>query len=78
MTPGKRHRFRLINAFASVCPSAITIGRHKMKVIATDGAPVQPREFDTIASFTGLLFEFILVFELAILRNEIWKKKIYS
>lgn len=53
MTPGRRYRFRLINAFASVCPAQVTIEGHSLTVIATDGEPVQPVQVNTIISFSG-------------------------
>ncbi|XP_039747362.1 laccase-5 [Pararge aegeria] len=53
MTPGKRYRFRIINAFASVCPAQITFEGHDLTLIATDGEPVQPVKINTIISFSG-------------------------
>lgn len=51
--PGKKYRFRLINAFASVCPAQFNIENHKLKIIATDGVAVKPVDVDTIISFGG-------------------------
>lgn len=53
MTAGRRYRFRMINAFASVCPAQITIEGHGLTVIATDGEPVHPVQVNTIISFSG-------------------------
>lgn len=53
MTPGRRYRFRLINAFASVCPAQITFEGHGITIIATDGEPVHPVQVNTIISFSG-------------------------
>lgn len=53
MTPGRRYRFRLINAFASVCPAQITVEGHSLTIIATDGEPVHPVQVNTIISFSG-------------------------
>jgi FtsP/CotA-like multicopper oxidase with cupredoxin domain len=53
MTPGKRYRFRMINAFSSVCPAQLTIEGHTLTVISTDGEPVQPVNVNTIISFSG-------------------------
>lgn len=53
ITPGRRYRFRMINAFASVCPAQMTIEGHNLTVIATDGEPVQPVSVNTIISFSG-------------------------
>lgn len=53
ITPGRKYRFRLINAFASVCPAQITFEGHGLTVIATDGEPVRPVQVNTIISFSG-------------------------
>lgn len=53
MTPGRRYRFRMINAFSTVCPAQITIEGHQLTVIATDGEPVHPVNVNTIISFSG-------------------------
>lgn len=53
ITPGRRYRFRMINSFASVCPAQLTVERHEMTVIATDGEPVHPVRVNTIISFSG-------------------------
>lgn len=53
VTPGRRYRFRVINAFASVCPAQLTIEGHGLTLIATDGEPVQPVPINTIISFSG-------------------------
>lgn len=58
MTPGRRYRFRLINAFASVCPAQITFEGHSLTIIATDGEPVHPVQVNTIISFSGKCFFF--------------------
>lgn len=48
-----RYRFRLINAFATVCGAMLTIENHSLTVIATDGEPVKPVEVSSIVSFSG-------------------------
>ncbi|CAB0033411.1 unnamed protein product [Trichogramma brassicae] len=60
ITPGRRYRFRLINAFASVCPAQITFQGHDLTVIATDGEPVQPVNVNTIISFSGERYDFVV------------------
>ncbi|XP_011177989.1 uncharacterized protein LOC105209329 isoform X1 [Zeugodacus cucurbitae] len=60
ITPGRRYRFRMINAFASVCPAQVTIEGHTMTVIATDGEPVHPVDVNTIISFSGERYDFII------------------
>lgn len=60
MTPGRRYRFRLINSFGSVCPSQLTVEGHTMVVIASDGEPVQPMPVDTVISFSGERYDFVI------------------
>ncbi|XP_013180620.1 PREDICTED: laccase-5 isoform X2 [Papilio xuthus] len=60
ITPGRRYRFRMINAFASVCPAQLTIEGHNLTVIATDGEPVQPVQVNTIISFSGERYDFVI------------------
>ncbi|XP_045445403.1 laccase-1 [Melitaea cinxia] len=60
ITPGRRYRFRMINAFASVCPAQVTIAGHNLTVIATDGEPVQPVQVNTIISFSGERYDFVI------------------
>lgn len=58
ITPGRRYRFRMINAFASVCPAQVTIEGHSLTVIATDGEPVHPVQVNTIISFSGKSYHY--------------------
>ncbi|XP_034840580.1 uncharacterized protein stw [Maniola hyperantus] len=60
ITPGKRYRFRMVNAFASVCPAQLTIQGHNLTVIATDGEPVLPVYVNTIISFSGERYDFVI------------------
>ncbi|XP_026474637.1 laccase isoform X1 [Ctenocephalides felis] len=60
ITPGRRYRFRMIAAIASVCPVQLTFEGHSLKVIATDGEPVQPVEVNTIISFSGERYDFVI------------------
>ncbi|XP_046993056.1 laccase-4 [Schistocerca americana] len=60
MTPGRRYRFRLINSFATVCPAQFTIEGHPLVIIATDGEPVQPVAVNTIISFSGERYDFVI------------------
>ncbi|XP_041977206.1 laccase-5-like [Aricia agestis] len=60
ITPGRRYRFRMINAFASVCPAQITFEGHNLTVIATDGEPVHPVQVNTIISFSGERYDFVI------------------
>ncbi|CAG5089526.1 Similar to LCC5: Laccase-5 (Trametes villosa) [Cotesia congregata] len=60
VTPGRRYRFRLINSFGSVCPAQITFQGHELTLIATDGEPVQPVQVNTIISFSGERYDFVI------------------
>jgi FtsP/CotA-like multicopper oxidase with cupredoxin domain len=60
MTPGRRYRFRMINSFASVCPAQLTIQGHNLILIATDGEPVHPVQINTIISFSGERYDFVI------------------
>ena len=60
ITPGRRYRFRLINAFATVCPAQITFQGHELTIIATDGEPVKPVNVNTIISFSGERYDFVI------------------
>ncbi|XP_032673769.1 laccase-4-like [Odontomachus brunneus] len=58
--PGKRYRFRLVNAFCTVCPGMFTIENHKITIIATDGEDIEPKTVDSVTSFAGERYDFIL------------------
>ncbi|KAK7590828.1 hypothetical protein V9T40_002441 [Parthenolecanium corni] len=60
ITPGRRYRMRMINSFASVCPAQMTIQGHPLILIATDGEPVHPVVVNTIISFSGERYDFVL------------------
>ncbi|KAK9889606.1 hypothetical protein WA026_006979 [Henosepilachna vigintioctopunctata] len=60
VTAGKKYRFRLINSFATVCPAQLSIEGHDMLVIATDGEPVKPVTVNTIISFSGERYDFVI------------------
>ncbi|RZF37807.1 hypothetical protein LSTR_LSTR007169 [Laodelphax striatellus] len=60
ITPGRRYRFRVINSLASVCPAQLTIQGHPLILIATDGEPVHPVVVNTIISFSGERYDFVI------------------
>lgn len=60
VTAGRRYRFRLINAFATVCPAQITFQGHGLTLIAADGEPVHPVQINTVISFSGERYDFII------------------
>nr|XP_012135224.1 PREDICTED: laccase-5-like [Megachile rotundata] len=55
-----RYRFRFINSICTVCGLQLTIENHKLTVIASDGQPVEPVEVDSIVSFAGERYDFVL------------------
>lgn len=60
ITSGRRYRFRMINSYGSVCPAQITVEGHTLTVIATDGEAVQPIQVNTIISFSGERYDFVI------------------
>nr|CAD7586191.1 unnamed protein product [Timema genevievae] len=60
MTPGRRYRFRVVNSLATVCPAQLTIQGHSLIVIATDGESVHPVVVNTIISFSGERYDFVI------------------
>ncbi|OAD52062.1 Laccase-4, partial [Eufriesea mexicana] len=57
---GLRHRMRMINSFSTVCLAELSIEKHRLTIIAQDGANVQPKTVDKIVSATGERVDFIL------------------
>ncbi|XP_025829791.1 laccase-5 isoform X2 [Agrilus planipennis] len=60
VTPGRRYRFRTITSLATVCPVQLTIEGHDLTLIATDGEPVHPVQVNTIISFSGERYDFVI------------------
>ncbi|KAF6203776.1 hypothetical protein GE061_002111 [Apolygus lucorum] len=60
ITPGRRYRFRMINSLATVCPAQLTIQGHPLVLISTDGEPVHPVVVNTIISFSGERYDFVI------------------
>lgn len=57
---GFRYRFRLINAAAENCYMQISIDKHKLKIIAADGHPVDPIDIDSISLLAGERYDFVI------------------
>ncbi|GAB0094395.1 Multicopper oxidase [Sergentomyia squamirostris] len=57
---GKRYRFRLINAEFLNCPMEVSIDNHTMIVIASDGSEIEPLEVDTLVTYAGERFDFVI------------------
>ncbi|XP_076302099.1 uncharacterized protein LOC143220313 [Lasioglossum baleicum] len=57
---GLRHRIRMINSFSTVCLAELSIEKHRLTIIAQDGANVKPKVVDKIVSATGERVDFII------------------
>ncbi|KAF4532298.1 hypothetical protein B566_EDAN010799 [Ephemera danica] len=60
LIPGLRHRFRLINYGFLNCPMELSIDNHTLLVIASDGEELQPIEVDSLVSYAGERFDFVV------------------
>ncbi|XP_026470768.1 laccase-2-like [Ctenocephalides felis] len=58
--PGFRYRFRVINAEFLNCPIEISVDNHTMTVISTDGFDTQPVEVESLVTYAGERFDFII------------------
>uniref|UniRef100_A0A7G3ARV2 Putative multicopper oxidase n=1 Tax=Lutzomyia longipalpis TaxID=7200 RepID=A0A7G3ARV2_LUTLO len=56
----KKFRFRLINAEFLNCPMEMSIDNHTMLVIASDGSEIEPIEIDSLVSYAGERFDFVV------------------
>ncbi|KAL1506103.1 hypothetical protein ABEB36_005531 [Hypothenemus hampei] len=57
---GYRYRFRVINAGFLNCPIEMSVDNHTIKVISTDGNDVSPIEADSLVTYAGERFDFVL------------------
>lgn len=55
-----RQRFRLINSGFLNCPSEISIDNHTLYVIASDGHYIEPVLVDSLVSYAGERFDFVI------------------
>lgn len=53
VTPGLRHRLRIVSASSYICPMAVSIDNHRLTVVAVDGAEVVPRTVDVLEIISG-------------------------
>ncbi|XP_066951999.1 LOW QUALITY PROTEIN: uncharacterized protein [Macrobrachium rosenbergii] len=60
VTPGLRHRLRLINAGGLNCPIIVSIDDHQMTVISTDGHDIVPITVDSLVIYSGERFDVIV------------------
>ncbi|XP_041367041.1 laccase-4-like [Gigantopelta aegis] len=56
---GHRYRFRFIGAMG-ICPFMVSFEKHRLTVIATDGAPVKPRVVDSFIVHPGERYDLVL------------------
>ncbi|XP_064108161.1 uncharacterized protein LOC135216685 [Macrobrachium nipponense] len=57
VTPGHRHRLRLINAGRLNCPIIVSIDHHQMTVISADGKDIVPTTVDSLVLYSGERFD---------------------
>ncbi|CAG9772968.1 unnamed protein product [Ceutorhynchus assimilis] len=57
---GYRYRFRVINAGYLNCPIEMSVDNHTMEVISSDGADVKPVKADSLVTYAGERFDFVL------------------
>ncbi|XP_059618869.1 uncharacterized protein LOC132263226 [Phlebotomus argentipes] len=55
-----RYRFRMVNAEFLNCPMELSIDNHTMLVIASDGSEIEPVEVDSLVSYAGERFDFVV------------------
>ncbi|KAK8727891.1 hypothetical protein OTU49_009506 [Cherax quadricarinatus] len=60
VTPGLRHRLRLINAGGLNCPTIVSVDNHQLNVIGTDGDPIEPYVADSIVLHSGERYDVVL------------------
>lgn len=57
---GSRYRFRTINSGFLNCPLVISIDNHTLLVIASDGHYIEPVVVDSLVSYAGERFDFVV------------------
>ncbi|KAH1012700.1 iron transport multicopper oxidase fetC isoform X1 [Dendroctonus ponderosae] len=57
---GYRYRFRVINAGFLNCPVEVSVDNHSISVISSDGEDINPVEADSLVSYAGERFDFVL------------------
>lgn len=60
VTRGKRYRFRTISNGILNCPIQVSIDKHNLTIIASDGSPFQKIEVESFNIFAGERFDFVL------------------
>lgn len=57
---GFKYRFRTINSGFLNCPLEISIDNHTLNIIASDGHYIEPIEVETLVSYAGERFDFVV------------------
>ncbi|XP_060526823.1 uncharacterized protein LOC132702294 isoform X2 [Cylas formicarius] len=57
---GYRYRFRVINAGFLNCPIELSVDNHTLKVISSDGNDFAPVEVQSLVTYAGERFDFVL------------------
>ncbi|XP_069688622.1 uncharacterized protein [Periplaneta americana] len=57
---GFRYRFRLINAGFLNCPIEVSVDNHTLLVISSDGTDLKPVEADSLVTYAGERFDFVI------------------
>lgn len=57
---GIRYRFRSINSGFLNCPLEISVDNHTLNVLASDGRYFEPVEVDSLVSYAGERFDFVI------------------
>lgn len=57
---GNRYRFRVINVGFNDCPLEIQIDNHQLMMVSTDGQDFSPTIVDSLMTFSGERYDFIL------------------
>ncbi|XP_050689370.1 uncharacterized protein LOC126981839 [Eriocheir sinensis] len=60
VTPGTRHRFRVMSNSVRNCPIVVSVDQHKLLIIASDGHPIQPVEVESFTIYGGERWDFVL------------------
>ncbi|XP_034245312.1 laccase-2-like [Thrips palmi] len=58
--PGKRYRFRIINAGSLSCPIQLQFEGHNMTVIASDGWDIKPRRAQSLITLSGERYDVVI------------------
>lgn len=57
---GMRYRFRIINAGILYCPIEVSVDKHNLTVVASDGNDVEPHEIESLIIMAGERYDFIV------------------